>query len=253
MTLLKEGMRGEAAAALKKRLSELGYEVTPGDGYDRTTEWAAVWFRARNGMEPAEGADDAFLEALYSGDAVRGVDPEGVREYSMKDPLWAEYPYDAANTPEIERMKNSACGPTCLAMVLSTLLRRAVLPPVLADWSNAHGFRDPDGIHGTDDSFFAACAARYGVASRRLDGYAVDAYEEAAAALAAGKAVIANVVPGSPYTKCGHYLILKSMNEGMEICDPNPLNWNLPVYTRREWEENRWCKAFLILEKTEEM
>ena len=161
MEALREGAKGEAVAALKRRLNELGYDCGEGDEYDRRTAWAVRWFCRRNDLADSGEANAQVLARLDS--AAAGPADGYWQYYSMKDPLWAQYPYDAANTPEIERMEDSACGPTSMAIAVSTLLHRAVLPPVLADWSNAHGYRDPNGIDGTDDAFFPACAETYGL------------------------------------------------------------------------------------------
>ena len=158
MAILREGDLG--AAALKARLNALNYDCGEGDSFDRRTTWAVKWFQRRNGL-PAEGvADEATLSLVQSDDAIPGV-AEGDPFYSMKDDMWAKYPYKAANTATVERMEDSSCGPTSMAIAATKLLRRAILPPVLADWSNAHGFRDPDGEGGTDDAFFPAIAAQY--------------------------------------------------------------------------------------------
>ena len=247
METLREGDSGAHVRELKDRLDQLGYDCGAGDSFDRQTAWAVRWFRRQNGMTDSPCADEALWARLASGDAAPGVGG-GFPYYSMEEPLWADYPYDAANTPEIERMRDSACGPTSMAIALSALLRRAVLPPVLADWSNANGFRDPDGIHGTSDAFFPACAARYGMTAERVEIEDEASFARAAAALDAGKAIICNVVPGSPFTPNGHYNLIRRIADGrISICDPNPKNANLPDYTVREWLEGRWGRRYMIV------
>ena len=262
--ILSEGDFGPEVAALKQQLNALGYDCGEGEAFDRRTAWAVCWFRYRNGLLKHKGwwptrktgldangaiADEAVLTLLQSEDAVHGV-TERFQYYSMKEPLWAQYPYDAANTPEIERMQNSACGPTSMAMAVSTALHRAVLPPVLADWSNAHGFRDPDGIHGTDDSFFPACAEIYGLTAELIPIENAQSFARAAEAIAAGNAVICNVVPGSPYTSCGHYNLISDVVDGrVQICDPVPKNMEIPAYTVEEWLAGGWGRHYIIVGK----
>ena len=137
-----------------------------------------------------------------------------------------------------------------MAIAATKLLRRAILPPVLADWSNAHGFRDPDGEKGTDDAFFPAIAALYGleIELMPLDGEA--AFGRVAEELAKGSAVICNVVPGSPYTKYGHYNLIAAIDDGrVRISDPNPVNAGLPDYPIQEWIENRWGRHCIFVRK----
>lgn len=247
MEILTEGSRGARVAELKRQLNALGYDCGLGEEFDRKTAWAVRWFRHCNDMPEGDSADGGVWAKLESGGAVRGM-TGAFQYYSMKDPLWVDYPYDAANTPEIERVGNSACGPTSMAMAVSTALRRAVLPPVLADWSNANGFRDPDGIHGTDDSFFPACAELYGLTAELVPIVDEGSFERAAREIAAGKAIICNVVPGSPFTSCGHYNLISGVVDGrVEICDPAPRNMELPSYTVREWLDGKWGRHYIVV------
>lgn len=250
MILLYEGCKNENVIALKARLNELGYDCGEGDVFDRKTAWAVRWFRRQNELaQNSDTIDDCLWARIHSEKAAPGVTTP-FQYYSMKDPLWADYPYDAANTPEIELMSNSACGPTSMAMAVSTALRRAVLPPVLADWSNAHGFRDPDGINGTDDSFFPACAELYGLTARLMDVVDEHSFTRIAEERAAGNAVISNVVPGSPFTKCGHYNLISRIEDGrVHICDAVPKNMELPDYTVSEWLDGQWARCCIIVGK----
>jgi len=247
MSILREGMSGMQVAELKEKLNALGYDCGTGDIFDSRTGWAVCWFRHENGLEDSHEADEAFFARLNAGDAAGGVS-RAVQFYNMKDPIWKDYPYDAVNTPEIETIATSGCGPTCMAMAVSTALRRAVLPPTLADWANANGFRDPDGINGTDESFFPACAARYGLESEIITEMSEASFARIADELRAGNAVITNVTPDSPYTNCGHYNIVSKLENGrISISDPNPRNWDLPAYTVDEWLKGSWCKLYMIV------
>lgn len=249
MTILREKDFGAPVGALKARLNALGYDCGTGDRFDRRTSWAVRWFRRQNGWEDGDGVDGALWARIQSEDAVRGV-TGAFQYYSMKDPLWADYPYDAANTPEIEVISNSGCGPTSMAMAVSTALNRAVLPPVLADWSNAHGFRDPDGIHGTDDSFFPVCAKLYGLTAELVPVEDEASFARAKAEIAAGNAIISNVVPGSPFTNCGHYNMISAIEDGrVRVCDPVPKNMDLPLYTVQQWLEGRWARHYIVIAK----
>ena len=117
---LCEGMKNARVEALKERLNALGYDCGSGDEYDRKSAWAVRWFCRRNGLQEAYDADEAVLVKLAAEAAVPGPADGEWQYYSMKDEIWAKYPYDAENTPEIERIEDSACGPTSMAMAVST-------------------------------------------------------------------------------------------------------------------------------------
>ncbi len=239
----------EEIQEIQNRLNALNYDCCEDGVMDDRTVWAIRWFRRQNALPEADFVDEAMLRRLWDANAYLGV-TTAFQYYSMEDPMWAEHPYDAANTPEIERMYNSGCGPTSMAMAVSTALHRAVLPPVLADWSNAHGFRDPDGIHGTLDTIFPACAKMYGLTAELVPVNDASAFHHAADALEKGASVISNVVPGSPFTKHGHYNLISTIeSDRIHICDPVPKNNALPVFTVQEWLEGHWARRLLIIEK----
>ena len=250
MQILREGMTGERVRELKKRLNALAYDCGAGDEYDRKTAWAVRWFRHLNEMENDDTVDETAWTRIFSENAKSGA-VESIPLYRQGDPIWKDYPYDAVNTPEIETMCTSGCGPTGMAMAISGALKKSVLPPVLADWANANGFRDPDGINGTDESFFPVCAELYGLSSEIVPVTGYESYERVKRELAAGNAIISNVTPDSPYTKCGHYNLISSIDdEGyIHILDGSMKNMDLPPYTVKEWVEGNWCKLYLVVAK----
>lgn len=248
MNLLEKSDAMEKIAALKARLNELGYDCGAGEGFDPTTAWAVRWFRYRNQLGHIGYVDEQMWEKLFSDAAVRGMD--GVFQYySQEDPLWAHYPYDAIYTEDIETMATSACGPTSMAMAVSTLIGRAVLPVTLADWANANGHRDPQGEDGTDEFFFPACAKNYGIHAEVLNAAAED-YAKCEQALQQGAVVIANVVPGSPYTKGGHYNVIREIRDGLVyVEDPNPANISIPPHPLKEWIDGQFAQLLVIVRK----
>ncbi len=249
---LYEGMMGDKVLELKARLTFLGYDCSEGNLYDRQTAWAVRWFCHKNDLPVSGELNDAVWARMTADNAVRGVG-EDFPFYSMKDPLWAEYPYDAANTPEVETMSTSSCGPTSMAMAVSAATKRAVLPPVLADWSNQHGFRDPDGQDGTSDDFFPACAANFGLTATLVPLTDEASYAGIAGELSKGNAVIANVIKGSPFTRGGHYnLISKVEGDRIHICDPVPKNNELPPYTISEWAAGHFARHYLLIAPKEQ-
>lgn len=249
MEILHEGMSGANVFALKERLNALSYDCGEGDEYDRRTAWAVRWFRHLNEMENDDTVDEAAWSRIFANDAKSGA-VEEIPHYKQGAPLWADYPYDAVNTPEIETISTSGCGPTSMAMAISGALKKSVLPPVLADWANANGFRDPDGIHGTDESFFPACAELYGLKSEIVPVEGLESYARVERELAAGNTIISNVVPGSPFTTCGHYNLISKIEDGkIFIVDPGKKNEQLPQYSVQEWAEKKWCKLYLVVSK----
>ena len=234
---------------IKERLRALKYDVTERSALDGTTQWALKWFRHQNALPQSDAVDETLTKALFSEDAAPGV-PDAFPYYSMEDPLWDEYPYDAANTTERETVGSSGCGPTSMAMAVSALTGRATLPPVLCDWSNAHGHRDPNGQEGTYDTFFPACAALYGLTASVREAHGRETFDAIARAIDAGGVVISCLAAGSPFTKCGHYSTIQGFEGGRVVClDPVPRKNELPRYTIDEWLEGGWLTEYIVVQR----
>jgi hypothetical protein len=117
----------------------------------------------------------------------------------------------------------SACGPTSVAMVISTLTGHTVLPPKAATYALNNGYRTID--DGTSWDFFASIAKRYGIACTQTDSLS-----KVKKALGNGKIVIASMDMGN-FTSGGHYILLvgitgKNGDTWIDVFDPNHDNSN---------------------------
>ena len=151
----------------------------------------------------------------------------------MNDPLWNSYPYDAANTSKTETVGKTGCGPTTMATIATNLLGKAILPPVLCDWSNKNGHRDPNGADGTRPSFFTECAKKYGLRTAIINissdnPLTSDHFTLIDQVLRANSLVAASVNSNSPYTNGGHYIMIYKIENGkVYIKDPVKSNNDL--------------------------
>ncbi len=140
--------------------------------------------------------------------------------YHQRDSRWAFHPYGEYTLGE------TGCGPTSLAMVISTFTGRAVTPPELADWSVRKGYCMPEG--GSYHSLIPEGARAFGLTAEGLgrDGQGI------LDALGDGKLVVAIMGPGT-FTASGHFLVLRGVTpEGkLLVADSYSLN-----YSQREWE-----------------
>ena len=109
----------------------------------------------------------------------------------------------------------SGCGPTCAAMVLSTLLGESITPQEMCDYSASRGHLVPG---GTRDEFFEDVFADYGVNYTRED----QLEENIIASLEAGNYIIARMGP-SKFTSSGHFIVLTGIDEygNIIVADPN--------------------------------
>ena len=127
---------------------------------------------------------------------------------------WKNYRYSNGGS---NTMGKSGCGPTSMAMVLSSLGYN-VNPNVAADWSADHGYHPKS---GTTEGYFTAYAKEMGVNSKVLG----KSSDNIRTALQNNELVILHVGPGSyNFTGYGHFMVARSYDSKTNkilIADPN--------------------------------
>ena len=119
--------------------------------------------------------------------------------YNQFDERWANLPY--GRTGIISR---SACGPSALAIVVSSLTSNQVTPPEVANWAAANGYYSEGS--GSYRTLITEGGAHYGLT---VEGIGHDA-EKLVEALSSGKLVIAIMGPGH-FTNYGHFIVLRGI------------------------------------------
>lgn len=141
--------------------------------------------------------------------------------YIQTDPRWRDVSYSAPG--EHTTVGRAGCGPTCAAMLLTTLTGQTVTPVDTCDWARRHGFKARG--QGTYYSYFAAQFAAYGINAGRLNAHSVygkpndPAHKQAAALLEQGYYLIACMGKGL-WTSSGHYVVVWEMDGKVRINDP---------------------------------
>ncbi len=130
--------------------------------------------------------------------------------YNQMEEPWASHSYGGGTT-----IKSSGCGPTSMAIVLSTLTGTTVDPITMADWSLKNGYRVYHA--GTSRGLFPAAAKEWGVECEGLQKNS----RKVVSALSSGRLVIAIMGPGD-FTKQGHYIVLRGITEDGKIMVADP-------------------------------
>jgi hypothetical protein len=154
-------------------------------------------------------------------DAIRYIEDtimQGGKEityYNQLDMPWNDMLYGFATS-----IGHSGCGPTSMAIVLSTLMGYDITPAQMADWSYNKGYLvqyyDMEGLHAsTSHSFIPAAAAAYDLICTGISKGA-DTRNLITTALAEGKYVVAIMGPGH-FTEGGHFIVLSGVTEGGKI------------------------------------
>ncbi len=121
--------------------------------------------------------------------------------YNQADSRWKDIPYGKTGT-----IGRSGCGPTSLAMVISTLSNNTVNPVEMCNWSYRNGYY-AEGL-GSYHSLIPAGAKHYGL---KVQGVGTNA-EKIINALENGKLVIVIMGKGH-FTNGGHFIVLRGITE----------------------------------------
>lgn len=130
--------------------------------------------------------------------------------YNQLDLPWKNMLYGTSAS-----IGRSGCGPTSMAIILSTLLGRDITPAEMADWSYTKGYLvgsvGNDGYdYSTSHAFIPAVAKAYGLQCVGVSKGS-DTAEKVLEALYGGKFVVA-IMGSGHFTTGGHFIILSGVN-----------------------------------------
>ena len=186
------------------------------------TEFQKEWahFIHDNLEEKQESNEDYPLEDI--GDIVFPEGSTQVVYYNQKDVRWGNLPYGTSDT-----IAQSGCGPTSLAMVVSSLTDTLIDPNQMSQWAYENGYCIPNG--GSYHSLIYEGAEHYGL---KVNAVGVSDAQEIVDALSAGKLVIAIMGKGT-FTSSGHFLVLRGVTAEGKIVIADSFSLN---YTNQEWD-----------------
>ena len=166
-------------------------------------------YSAPNGsMDNTAGMD--FSDVVFTG---RG-NSKDVVYFSQYDPRWGGLMYGLTNT-----IAGAGCGPTSLAICVSTLTDTVVTPPEVCDWSVKTGHRCEGS--GSYHSLIPDGAAHYNVPCR---GIGQNGNE--------GKLVIA-IMSAGHFTRGGHFIVLRGITDDGKILVADCASYER---SQKEWD-----------------
>ena len=133
--------------------------------------------------------------------------------YNQEDIRWGNQKYG-----KTDFISETGCGPTCLAMVISTLTDNTINPKQMADWAYQNGYC-AEGI-GSYHSLIEGAANSFGLQVEQaniLEG------QKIADALSHNKLVIALMGKGT-FTSSGHFIVLRGITENGNVWVADPKN-----------------------------
>ena len=174
------------------------------------------------GLLPAESADFVSLGDIRFSDGATQV-----VYYNQLDKRYASKPYGT------DDIGTYGCGPTCMAMVVSSLTNETVDPVEMACWAYENGYWCSRS--GSYHSLIPGAAKAWGLpvqGCRKTEGQRI------VDALSQGKLVVAIMLKGH-FTSSGHFIVLRGVENG-KILVADPAN-----YTR---SQQTWDLSIILNE-----
>lgn len=145
-----------------------------------------------------------------------------VHYYSQLDSRWKDEPYGKQGT-----IGSSGCGPTALAIAVSSLSEKVIDPVQMSTWAYENGYKCEG--NGSYHSLIPEGAAHFGLSVDYAT--AIDA-QKIVDALASGKLVIAIMTAGH-FTKSGHFICLRGATAEGKILVADPASKSR---SEQEWD-----------------
>jgi hypothetical protein len=142
--------------------------------------------------------------------------------FNQLDSRWEDEPYGLQGT-----IGSSGCGPTSLAIAVSTLSGRTVDPVQMSDWAYRNGYKCEG--NGSYHSLIPEGAKHFGLTA---DGAGPGDAQKIADALATGKLVVVIMSKGH-FTKGGHFIVLRGVTAEGKILVADPASRSR---SDREWD-----------------
>lgn len=174
------------------------------------------------GLLPAESADLVSLGDIRFSDGATQV-----VYYNQLDKRYASKPYGT------DDIGTYGCGPTCMAMVVSSLTSETVDPAEMARWAYENGYWCSRS--GSYHSLIPGAAKAWGLP---VQGCGKTEGQRIVDALSQGKLVVAIMLKGH-FTSSGHFIVLRGVENG-KILVADPAN-----YTR---SQQAWDLSIILNE-----
>ncbi|MBS7297669.1 MAG: C39 family peptidase [Eubacteriales bacterium] len=212
-------------------MDELGFS-------EEDKNWAELMYSTISDQYIPPGsnmADNELPVSEETGEVIEPKDDDGtpmgasgetvVTYYSQIDSRWKDIKYGKSGT-----IGAAGCGPTSLAIVVSTLKGKNVTPVEVANWSVKNGHRCEGS--GSYHSLIPEGAKYYGLKVEKLGR---SSRKEITEHLSSGKLVIAIMAKGH-FTYGGHFIVLRGITPDGKVLVADPasrkrsnMKWDMSI------------------------
>lgn len=141
--------------------------------------------------------------------------------YNQLDERWADLPYGTDN------IGGYGCGPTSMAIVVSSLTDQTVDPPTMAEWAYQNGYWCSG--NGSYHSLIPGAAEGFGL---QWESISTDDPQAVVDALASRKLIVALMSKGH-FTSSGHFMVLRGVTSEGKILVADPAS---KKRSEQEWD-----------------
>jgi len=140
--------------------------------------------------------------------------------YNQEDPRWGEKTYGP-----VDKIADAGCGPTVLAMAVSSFTENRINPKEMCDWAYVNGYCSVGS--GSYHTLIDQGLQHFGIETT-----VTNSREAVKTALQNGKVVIALMGEGH-FTSSGHFILLCELDENnmVTVADPKSAE-----RTQKEWD-----------------
>lgn len=221
---------GDPITETKTRIIINIWTITPDALMDRLgftqfqKEWARFIYDNINDSQLVDPNDPDYPagELINYGDLVFTDGSRAVVYYNQTDARWGNEMYGKTHTIAV-----AGCGPTALAMVISSMTDTMINPKEMADWSYENGYCAEG--NGSYHALIPDGASHFGLS---VTGATAADGQKIIDALAEGKLVVALMGPGH-FTVSGHFIVLRGVTSEGNILVADPVSVRK---TEMEWD-----------------
>ena len=176
--------------------------------------WADLMYNSLSGQRLDAEDYESGGQVCYEDVSLEQTGKTRTVYYNQTDSRWADLPYGKSGT-----IGAAGCGPTALAICVSSLTERTVTPPEVCRWSETNGYRCEG--NGSYHSLIPNGAKYYGLKAEKLGRSDTSALIRH---LSAGHLIVAIMAAGH-FTKNGHFIVLRGVTDNGRILVADPASY----------------------------
>ena len=212
----------QAAHSLREFGSSLAAAIRPADDTSEVHEEPVEQKAGAPELDDTPPAEDPVITEFVESEGVELL-TGGVVDmvyYNQREAPWASMPYGS------DPIGGYGCGPTAMAMVVSSLTDQIVDPGQMASWAAQQGYWAPRS--GSYYTLIEGAASTYGLDAKSWE---IGTAEELCAELAQGKIFVALMTKGH-FTNSGHFIVLRggTLEGKILVADPNSRERSLAAW-----------------------